>query len=85
MARTVADMLVGTLEQIGVRHVFGLIGNSLNPLADAIRRSRIRVGVRHEEGATLAAAGQAKFTGRLGVFRRSVKPTASRRWTERDR
>ena len=48
MARTVADMLVGTLEQIGVRHVFGLIGDSLNPLADAIRRSRIDwVGIRH--------------------------------------
>jgi hypothetical protein len=31
MARTVADMLVGTLEEIGVRHVFGLIGDSLNP------------------------------------------------------
>ena len=39
-----------------------------NPLADAIRRSRIDwVGVRHEEGAALAAAGQAKLTGRLAV------------------
>jgi pyruvate dehydrogenase (quinone) len=55
--------LVGVLEQIGVKHIFGLIGDSLNPLADAIRRSRIeRIGVRHEEGAALAAAGQAKIT-----------------------
>jgi pyruvate dehydrogenase (quinone) len=68
MAQTVADILVKTLEQIGVRHIFGLIGDSLNPLADAIRRSKIEwVGVRHEEGAALAAAGQAKLTGRLAV------------------
>ena len=77
MARTVADMLVGTLEQIGVRHVFGLIGDSLNPLADAIRRSRIDwVGVRHEEGAALAAAGQAKLTGRLAVCAGTTGPAA---------
>jgi thiamine pyrophosphate-dependent acetolactate synthase large subunit-like protein len=61
-------MLVTTLEQLGVRHIFGLIGDSLNPLADAVRRSSIEsVGVRHEEGAALAAAGQAKLTGRLAV------------------
>src|SRR6202167_4742993 len=69
MSQTVADILVGVLEQIGVKHIFGLIGDSLNPLADAVRRSKIEwVGVRHEEGAALAAAGQAKLTGRLAVF-----------------
>ena len=68
MSQTVADILVRTLEQIGVNHIFGLIGDSLNPLADAVRRSNIEwVGVRHEEGAALAASGQAKLTGRLGV------------------
>src|SRR5579871_5766806 len=68
MSRTVADVLVGVLEQIGVRHIFGLIGDSLNPLADAVRRSKIEwMGVRHEEGAALAASGQAKLTGHLGV------------------
>jgi pyruvate dehydrogenase (quinone) len=68
MAQTVAELLIGVLEQIGVRHIFGLIGDSLNPLADAVRRSKIEwVGVRHEEGAALAAAGQAKLTGRLAV------------------
>jgi thiamine pyrophosphate-dependent acetolactate synthase large subunit-like protein len=75
MAKTVADVLVGVLEEIGVRHVFGLIGDSLNPLADAIRRSKIEwVGVRHEEGAALAAAGQAKLTGRLGVCAGTTGP-----------
>src|ERR1700724_2761653 len=68
MAQTVGGQLVNALEQVGVKHVFGLIGDSLNPLADAIRRSQIEwIGVRHEEGAALAAAGQAKLTGRLGV------------------
>src|SRR6202140_1886115 len=67
MAQTVAGQLVGVLEQVGGKQVFGLIGDSLNPLADAIRRSQIEwIGVRHEEGAALAAAGQAKLTGRLG-------------------
>jgi pyruvate dehydrogenase (quinone) len=68
MSQTVAEVLVDVLQQIGVRHIFGLIGDSLNPLADAVRHSKIEwVGVRHEEGGALAAAGQAKLTGRLGV------------------
>ena len=68
MSETVAGTLVDVLEKIGVRQIFGLIGDSLNPLADAVRRSNIEwIGVRHEEGAALAAAGQAKLTGRLGV------------------
>jgi pyruvate dehydrogenase (quinone) len=68
MPGTVADVLIDVLQQIGVRQIFGLIGDSLNPLADAVRRSKIEwIGVRHEEGGALAAAGQAKLTGRLGV------------------
>src|SRR5579863_8793411 len=75
MSRTVADLLVGTLEQIGVKHIFGLIGDSLNPIADAVRRSDIEwIGVRHEEGAALAAAGQAKLTGRLSVCAGTTGP-----------
>jgi pyruvate dehydrogenase (quinone) len=75
MSQTVAELLVGVLEQIGVKHIFGLIGDSLNPLADALRRSKIEwVGVRHEEGAALAAAGQAKLTGQLGVCAGTTGP-----------
>src|ERR1700739_583809 len=67
MAQTVAVTLVGGLERIGVKQIFGLIGDSLNPLADSVRHSSIEwIGVRHEEGGALAAAGQAKLTGRLG-------------------
>ena len=79
MSQSVADVLVSTLEQIGVRHIFGLIGDSLNPLADAVRRSKIEwVGVRHEDGAALAASGQAKFTGRLAVCAGTTGPVSSR-------
>jgi thiamine pyrophosphate-dependent acetolactate synthase large subunit-like protein len=68
MSQTVASILVDALEKIGVKHIFGLIGDSLNPIGDAVRHSKIEwIGVRHEEGAALAAAGQAKLTGRLGV------------------
>jgi pyruvate dehydrogenase (quinone) len=75
MSKTVAEVLVGVLQQIGVKQIFGLIGDSLNPLADAVRRSDIDwIGVRHEEGAALAAAGQAKFTGQLAVCAGTTGP-----------
>src|SRR5436190_21446201 len=75
MSQTVADVLIGVLEQIGVKHIFALIGDSLNPLADAVRRSDIEwIGVRHEEGAALGAAGQAKLTGKLGVCAGTTGP-----------
>jgi len=68
MSQTVAGTLVDVLEKIGVKQIFGLIGDSLNTIGDAVRHSEIEwIGVRHEEGAALAAAGQAKLTGRLGV------------------
>src|SRR5215510_5506356 len=75
MSQTVADVLVKVLSEVGVKQIFGLIGDSLNPLADAVRRSNIEwIGVRHEEGAALAAAGQAKLTGRLGVCAGTTGP-----------
>ena len=69
MSKTVAELLVDTLARIGVGQVFGVVGDALNPFTDAIGRDdRIEwIGVRHEEGAALAAAGQAKLSGRLGV------------------
>ena len=75
MSQFVAELIVDVLEQIGVRQIFGLIGDSLNPLGDAVRRSKIEwIGVRHEEGAALAAAGQAKYTGRLAVCAGTTGP-----------
>jgi pyruvate dehydrogenase (quinone) len=75
MSQTVASILVDALDKIGVKQVFGLIADSLNPIGDVVRQSQIEwIGVRHEEGAALAAAGQAKFTGRLGVCCGSTGP-----------
>src|ERR1700723_3913068 len=75
MSQNVSEVLGGVLEQIGVKQIFGLMGDSLNPLADAVRRSEIEwIGVRHEEGAALAASGQAKLTGRLGVCAGTTGP-----------
>src|ERR1700740_1053033 len=76
MSQTVASILVDVLEKIGVKHIFGLISDSLNPMGDVVPRSRKIewIGVRHEEGAALAAAGQAKLTGRLGVCCGSTGP-----------
>jgi pyruvate dehydrogenase (quinone) len=75
MSQTVASILVDALETIGVRHIFGLIADSLNPIGDVVRQSKIEwIGVRHEEGGALAAAGQAKLTGRLGVCCGSTGP-----------
>src|SRR5271168_5457522 len=76
MSQTVASVLVDALEKIGVKHIFGLISDSLNPIGDVVRQSsNIEwIGVRHEEGAALAAAGQAKLTGRLGVCCGSTGP-----------
>jgi pyruvate dehydrogenase (quinone) len=76
MSQTVASILVDVLEKIGVKHIFGLIADSLNPIGDVVRQSsKIEwIGVRHEEGAALAAAGQAKLTGGLGVCCGSTGP-----------
>jgi thiamine pyrophosphate-dependent acetolactate synthase large subunit-like protein len=75
MSQTVAATLVDVLEKIGVKQVFGLIADSLNPIGDVVRQRNIEwIGVRHEEGAALAAAGQAKLTGRLGVCCGSTGP-----------
>jgi thiamine pyrophosphate-dependent acetolactate synthase large subunit-like protein len=75
MSKNVAEVLVDVLGQIGVKQIFGLIGDSLNPLADAVRHSEIEwSGVLHEEGAALAAAGQAKLTGQLAVCAGTTGP-----------
>ncbi len=76
---TVAELLIQTLADIGVRQVFGVVGDALNPLSEAIRKQdRIEwIGVHHEEGAALAAAAQAKLTGHLGVCVGTTGPGAN--------
>ena len=79
MSKTVGELLTSTLGDIGATHVFGVVGDALNAFTDAMRRDeRMRwLGVRHEEGAALAAAGQAKLTGRLGVCAGTTGPGAT--------
>ncbi|MBW0104898.1 pyruvate dehydrogenase, partial [Pseudonocardia sp. KRD291] len=76
MSRSVADQMIELLHQAGVERIYGLVGDSLNPLADAIRRDgRIAwVHVHNEEAAALAAAAEAQLTGRLAVCAGSCGP-----------
>ena len=70
MAETAAGIMVDTLLHWGVEVVFGLPGDGINGIMEALRRrqDKIRfVQVRHEEAAALMACGYAKYTGRLGV------------------
>src|ERR671926_1898603 len=70
MAKTVADLVVERLIAWGVNTVFGLPGDGINGLFEALRthQDQIRfIQVRHEEAAAFAACGYAKYTGRLGV------------------
>jgi pyruvate dehydrogenase (quinone) len=73
---TIAEMLITSLADLGVRSVWGVVGDALNPITDAIRREdRIEwIGVRHEEVAAFAAGAQAQLTGTLGVCMGTVGP-----------
>jgi len=76
MAKTVADQFAETLEAAGVRRVYGIVGDSLNGLTDALRRrGKIEwVHVRHEEVAAFAAGAEAHLTGGLAVCAGSCGP-----------
>ena len=76
MSRSVAQVIIDSLAQLGVTHVFGVVGDALNPLTDAIRRDdRLTwVGCRHEEAAAFAAGAQAQLTGTIGVCMGTVGP-----------
>ena len=75
---TIAEQIVTTLAELGVRQVWGVVGDALNPVTDAIRREeRIEwIGTRHEEAAAFAAGAQAQLTGTLGVCMGTVGPGA---------
>src|ERR1700758_3961017 len=69
MADTASDVLIDTIHDWGVEIVFGLPGDGINGIMEALRKrqDRIRfVQVRHEEAAAFMACGYAKFTGQLG-------------------
>lgn len=65
----VSEVLLQILSAHGVRHLFGIPGDAINDVMDAVRRQdEIRfIGVRHEEAGAFAASAQAKLTGRLAA------------------
>jgi pyruvate dehydrogenase (quinone) len=76
MPRTVADQFVDTLAAAGVKRIYGVVGDSLNGLTDAIRRQgKIDwVHVRNEEAGAFAAGADAHLTGELAVCAGSCGP-----------
>jgi pyruvate dehydrogenase (quinone) len=76
MSFTISDLVVETVEKAGVRRVYGLPGDSLNGLTDALRRNGNLAWehVRHEEAAAFAAAAEAAITGELAVCAASCGP-----------
>lgn len=70
MAKTTGDVIVAKLLEWGVDTAFGLPGDGINGIFEALRKQKDKIRfiqVRHEESAAFAACGYAKFTGRLGV------------------
>jgi thiamine pyrophosphate-dependent acetolactate synthase large subunit-like protein len=78
MARSICEALLDLLAEAGAREIFGMTGDVLNPLLDAIRTDdRFRwIGVRHEEHAAYAAAAQSELSGRIGVCAGTAGPGA---------
>jgi pyruvate dehydrogenase (quinone) len=74
--RTIADQFAETLAASGVKRIYGIVGDSLNGLTDAIRRQgKIEwVHVRHEEVAAFAAGAEAHLAGSLAVCAGSCGP-----------
>jgi pyruvate dehydrogenase (quinone) len=73
---TVADVIVETLAKLGVKRVYGVVGDSLNGITDSLRRKKTIewIHTRHEEVAALAAGAQAQLTGQLSVCAGSCGP-----------
>lgn len=71
----VADVIVETLEAAGARRCYGIAGDTLNHVTDAIRRSGMRwIHMRHEEAGGFAAGADALLTGELALCAGSCGP-----------
>ncbi len=73
---TMAEQLIEVLLQAGVKRIYGVVGDSLNPLVDAVRRTEgiEWILVRNEEAGAFAAAAEAHVTGQLAVCAGSCGP-----------
>src|ERR1700716_1009102 len=79
MSKTAADVLVETIHDWGIDVIFGLPGDGINGIMEALRtrQEQIRfIQVRHEESAAFMACAYAKYTGRLGVCLATSGPGA---------
>src|ERR1700750_1884073 len=79
MSRTAADVLIDTIHDWGVDVIFGLPGDGINGIMEALRTRQDKITfiqVRHEESAAFMACGYAKYTGRLGVCLATSGPGA---------
>ncbi|WP_074713366.1 pyruvate dehydrogenase [Arthrobacter alpinus] len=81
MAKELASQLIEQLQAAGVRRIYGIVGDSLNPLVDAVRKTGGSakggidwIHVRHEEAAAFAAGAEAQLTGELAVCAGSCGP-----------
>ncbi|MGI5136040.1 MULTISPECIES: pyruvate dehydrogenase [unclassified Streptomyces] len=74
--QNVADQFVDILARAGVKRLYGVVGDSLNPIVDAVRRNAAIdwVHVRHEETAAFAAGAEAQITGKLTACAGSCGP-----------
>jgi len=76
MSKNISELLIETLAQAGVRRLYGLSGDSLNGITDALRKQKQIewIHVRHEETAAFAAGAEAHLTGKLAVCAGSCGP-----------
>lgn len=73
--KRVGDIIVEILQAAGVKHCYGIVGDTLNPITDAIYRSKIEwVHMRHEEAGAFAAGAKALITGKLAACAGSCGP-----------
>ncbi len=76
MAMKVSEVFVDTLAAAGVQRIYGLTGDSLNGITDAVRRNKqiAWMHVRHEEAAAFAAGAESHLTGEIAVCAGSCGP-----------
>jgi hypothetical protein len=77
MAKTAADQVADMMIDAGIQRVYGVVGDSINPIVDAIRRSdgKLRwMHVRNEEVGAFAAGADALLTGQIAACAGSCGP-----------
>src|SRR6201990_3212942 len=75
MGKLVADIIVETLQSAGIKHCYGVVGDTLNLIARSLEKSKIEwVSVRHEEAGAFAAQADALVADRLTAVAGSCGP-----------